>query len=162
MARECKLRKSVSIEAQKQWTKMEFVKKEDQRLLKHKGKFYGYCHCCHNLGHKAADCKTKRKDQSLRRKQNTNIEVDKGQVSIISREKIWKKKLDCEDSKVIEEIRISNISEVSKDDDEHNNAINKIGIHYEGKQDGDVKEYTNEDEDKGDEEGYNDDCGILF
>ena len=28
-------------------------------------------------------------------------------------------------------------------------------------QDGDVKEYTDEDENEGDEEGYSDDCGIL-
>ena len=38
-----------------------------------------------------------------------------------------------------EEINISNISEVSKDDDEHNSAIDKNEIHYEEKQDGDVK-----------------------
>ena len=40
-------------------------------------------------------------------------------------------------------------------------AINKDDIHYEEKKDGDVKEYTDEDEDEGDEEGYSD-CGILF
>ena len=55
---------------------------------------------------------------------------------------MWRRK---EDSKDIEEIKISNISEVSKDDDEHNSAINK-----------------NEDEGEGDEEVYSDDCGILF
>ena len=48
----------------------------------------------------------------------------------------------------------------------------KKDIHYEEKKDGDVKEYTDEDEDvkeytdededEGDEEGYSDDCGILF
>ena len=43
---------------------------------------------------------------------------------------MWRRK---EDSKDIEEINISNISEVSKDDDEHNSAINKIDIHYEEK-----------------------------
>ena len=57
--------------------------------------------------------------------------------------------------------KVSNISEVSKDDDEHNSAINKNDNHYEEKQYGDVKEYTDEDEDEGDEEGYSD-CGILF
>ena len=49
---------------------------------------------------------------------------------------MWRRK---DDSKDVEEIKISNISEVSKDDDEHNNAINKTDIHYEGKKDGDVK-----------------------
>ena len=92
MARECKLRKSVSVEAYKQWKKMEFVKQEDQRFLKHKGKFYGYCHCCHKFGHKAVDCRTKGKYQSLRRKQNIKTEDDKGQVSRIPHGKIWRKK----------------------------------------------------------------------
>ena len=56
-----------------------------------------------------------------------------------------------------------NISEVSKDDgDEHNSAIDKNDIHFEENQDEDVKEYTNEDEDEGYEEGYSDDCGIIF
>ena len=71
--------------------------------------------------------------------------------------KVWRKKLDYENST---ETQISNISEASKDDDEHNSAINKNDIHYKENQDGDVKEYT--DEDEGDEEGYSDDCGILF
>ena len=62
---------------------------------------------------------------------------------------MWRRK---EDSKYIEEIKISNISEVSKDDDEHNSSIDKNDIHYEEKQD----EY------ECDEEGYSDDCGILF
>ena len=61
-----------------------------------------------------------------------------------------------------EETKISNISEVSKDDDEHNSAINKNDIHYEEKKDRYVKEYTDEDEYEGDEEGYSDDYGILF
>ena len=59
---------------------MEVRKQEDQRYIKHKGKFYGYCHCCHKFGHKDADYGTKEKDQSLRRKQDTNMEDDKGQV----------------------------------------------------------------------------------
>ena len=78
---------------------------------------------------------------SLRRKQDTNIEYDKGEVSRIPHGKIWRKKSDYENS---EETQISNISEVSKDDDEHNSAINKNGIHYKEKKDGDVKEYTDE------------------
>ena len=136
---------------------MEVVKQEDQIFLRHKGKFYGYCHCCHKFGHKAADYRTKGKDQSLRRKQNTNTEVDKGQVSRIPHGKIWRKNSDYEKS---EETQVSNINEVSKDDDEYNSAINKDDIHYEEKKDGDVKEYTNKDE--GDEERYSDDCGIFF
>ena len=62
---------------------------------------------------------------------------------------MWRRK---EASKDIEEIKISNINEVSKDDDEHNSAIDKNDIHYEEKQD----EY------ECDEEVYSDDCGILF
>ena len=72
---------------------------------------------------------------------------------------MWRRK---EDSKYIAKINISSISKVSKDDDEHNNAIDKMDIHYEEKQDGHVKEYTDEYEDEGDEEGCRDDCGILF
>ena len=40
MARECKLRKSVLVEAQKQWNNMEVVKQEYQIFPKHKGKLY--------------------------------------------------------------------------------------------------------------------------
>ena len=79
MARECKLRKSVSVEVKKQWKKMEVVKKEDQRFPIYKGKLYGYCYCYHMFGHKAADCRTKGKYQNLRRKQYTNTKDDKGQ-----------------------------------------------------------------------------------
>ena len=70
---------------------------------------------------------------------------------------MWRRK---EDSKDIEEIEIANISEVSKDDDEHNSAIDKNDNYYEENQDGKVKEYINKDE--GDEEGYSDHCGIIF
>ena len=70
---------------------------------------------------------------------------------------MWRRK---EYSKYVEEINISNISEVSKDKDEHNRGINKDYILYEEKQDGDIKEYT--DKDEGDEEGCSDDYGILF
>ena len=48
---------------------------------------------------------------------------------------MWRKK---EYSKYVEEIKISNISEVSKDNDEHNRGINKDDILYEEKQDGDI------------------------
>ena len=73
--------------------------------------------------------------------------------------KMWIRK---EDSKYIEEINISNIYEVSKDDDGNNRSIKKNYIHYEEKQYGDVWEYTDEDEDEDDEEGYSDYCGILL
>ena len=54
------------------------------------------------------------------------------------------------------------MSEASKDDDEYNSAIDKNDIHCEEKQDGDVKEYTDEDENEVDEYTYSDYCGILF
>ena len=60
---------------------------------------------------------------------------------------MWRRKSDYKDT---EETQISNISEASKDDDEHNSAIDKTDIHYEGKQDED------------DEEEYSDDGGCLF
>ena len=62
-------------------------------------------------------------------------------------------------SKDIEEIKVSNISEVSKDDDEHNYAIDKKHIHYKEEKNGDVKGYT--DKNEGDEEGCSDEYGIL-
>ena len=77
-------------------------------------------------------------------------------VSRIPHGKMWRRK---EDSKYVEEIKISNISEVSKDNDEHNRGINKDDILYEEKQNGDIKEYT--DKVEGVEEGCSDDCGIL-
>ena len=122
---------------------------EDQIFLKHKGKFYGHFHYCHIFGHIAINCRTKRKDLSR------ESEKQRTSVSNVPHGNMWRIK---EDSKDIEEINISNINEVSKDDDEHNSSIDKNDIHYEEKQDGDVKEYTDEDED---EEGYSD-CGILF
>ena len=70
---------------------------------------------------------------------------------------MWRRK---EDSKDVEEIKISNINEVSKDNDEHNRGINKDDIYYEEKQDGDIKEYI--DKGEGDEEGCSDDCGIFL
>ena len=86
----------------------------------------------------------------------TKEQRNKKPVSRVSLGKIWRRK---EYSKYIEEIKISNISEVSIDNDEHNYATNKKGIHYKEKQDGDVKGYTNKNE--VDEEGCSDDCGIL-
>ena len=72
---------------------------------------------------------------------------------------MWNKNSDYKD---LEETQISNIIEVSKDDNEYNSSIDKNEIHYEEKQDGDVKEYTDEDKDEDDEERYSDDCGIIF
>ena len=116
---------------------MEVRKQKDQRFLK--GNSYGYCDCCHKFCHKAADCRTKGKEQSLRRKKDTNIEDDVSQVRRTPNGNMWKKNLDYED---LEETQISNISEVSKDDNENNSAMD-------------------ENEDEGDEQGYSD-CGILF
>ena len=49
--------------------------------------------------------------------------------------------------KYSKETQISNISKDSKDDDEQNNAIDKNDIHYEGKKDEGVNQYTNGDKD---------------
>ena len=79
MAIECKLRKSVSVEAQKQWKKMEVVKQEDQIFLKHKGKFYGYCHCCqcNNFGHMDREFELKKSVSVESQKQWKKMEVVK-------------------------------------------------------------------------------------
>ena len=66
-------------------------KQKDQIFSKYKKEFFGYCHCCHKFGHKALDCRTKGKNQSFRRKQDTDIEDVKGQVSRIPHGKIWRK-----------------------------------------------------------------------
>ena len=89
----------------------------------------------------------------------TKEQRNKKPVRRVPQGMMWRRQ---EDSKYIEEINISNICEVSKDDDEHNSAIDKNDIHYEKKQDGDVKVHTDEDKDEGDEEGYSDDCKIPF
>ena len=86
----------------------------------------------------------------------TKEQKNKKPVSRVPLGKLWRIK---EDSKYIEEVKVSSISEVSKDDDEHNYATNKKGIHYKEEQDGDVKGYI--DKNEGDEEGCSDDCGIL-
>ena len=99
------------------------------------------------------------KDQSLRRKQGTNTSNDRRLVSRVPHGlKMWRRKSNYKDS---EETQISNISEFSKYD-EHNSDINISGIHYVGNQDEYAKEYNDEDENEGDEEGYSDDYGILF
>ena len=82
---------------------------------------------------------------------------DRRPVIKVLHRKTWRRNSYYKDS---EETQIANISEASKDDDEHNSAIDKNNIHYDGKQDEDVKEYTNGDE--YDEEEYSDYCGCLF
>ena len=69
-------------------------------------------------------------------KMKTKKQINKKPVSRVPLGKMWRIK---EDSKDIEEIKISNISEVSKDDDGNNSAMDKNDIHYEENQDGDVK-----------------------
>ena len=102
----------------------------------------------------SSTCSSSQKNQRKVWKMKTKEQRNKKPVSRVPLGKIWRRK---EDSKDIEEINISNISEVSKDDDEHNYAIDIYGIHYKEKQDGDVKGYT----DKNEEEGCSDDCEIL-
>ena len=63
-------------------------------------------------------------------------QINEKPVSKIPHGKMWRRK---ENSKYVEEIKISNISEVSKDNNEHNRGINKDDILYEEKQDGDIK-----------------------
>ena len=132
-------------------------KQKYQRFYKSKNKLFGYCHYYHKFGHKVVDCRTRVKDKSLRRKQDTNTSNDRRLVSRVPRGHTWRRNLDYKDS---EETQISNISGVSKDNVEHNSVIDKNEIHYQGKQDEYVKEYVDEDED--DEEEYSDDCGCLF
>ena len=88
MARECKLRKNVLVEVHKQWKKMEVGKQKDQIFLK--GKFYGYSYCCHKFGYNATDCRTKGKEQSLRRRQDTNTKYDGNQVTRTPHGNMWK------------------------------------------------------------------------
>ena len=107
MARECKLRKSDSVEAQKQWKNMEVLKQEDQIFLIYKGKFYRYCYLCHKFGHKVVDCRIKGKDQSTKSKRQRRS------VSSVTHGKIWRIKLDGKDS---EETKTPNHNKVSKDE----------------------------------------------
>ena len=68
---------------------------------------------------------------------------------------MWRRKLDYKDSKVT---NIPSINEVSK----YDSVVDKNDIHYDEKQDEDVKEYTNGDDEyiDGDDEGkYNDGAG---
>ena len=80
--------------------------------------------------------KNQGKDQSLRRKQDTNTSNDRRLVSRVPHGNMWRRKSDYKD---IEETQISNINEVSQENDEYNSAMDKIYIHYEGKKDEYVK-----------------------
>ena len=93
---------------------------EDQRLLKHKGIFYGYCHYCHKFGHKAINYRTKRKSLSREFEKQTRS------VSRVPHGNMWRRN---EESKDIEEINISNMCKISKVDDEQNSSIDKNDIH---------------------------------
>ena len=73
---------------------------EDQRFLKHKGIFYGYCDYCHKFGHKAINCRTKRKYLSRESKKQTSL------VSRVPHGNMWRTK---SNSKGEEETKISNI-----------------------------------------------------
>ena len=61
--------------------------------------------------------------------------------------KSWRRK---EDSKDIEETKISNIKKVSQDDEEFNSGVDKIDIHYDG--------YKDDDEIISDSGGTEDGC----
>ena len=73
-------------------------KQKDQRFSKYKKAFFGYCHCHHKFGHKVVDCKTKGKDQSLRRKQDTNTSNDRIPVNMVPHGNMWRRKSDYKDS----------------------------------------------------------------
>ena len=73
---------------------MEVVKQEDQIFLKHKRKFYGYCHYCHKFGHRDADCKTKGKDQCM----ESNKQGNRMPPRRVSQKRLWRRKSDYKDS----------------------------------------------------------------
>ena len=134
MARECKIRKISSTkvhEQRKGWKRMEVVNHKSQIFLKYEGSFYGYCHYCHKFGHKVVDCRTKRKYLSKESKKQISS------VRKVPHGNIWRRK---EDSKNIEETKISSIKEVSQDDEEYNSVVDENDIHYDGKQDEDIEE----------------------
>ena len=76
-------------------------------------------------------------------------------MSKVPHGKMWRRKLNY---KYSQETKIPSINEVSKDHVKHNSVVDKNDIHHDGKQDEDVKEYTDGDED--DEEEYN--GGFVF
>ena len=89
MARECNLRNNSSIKVQEQrkgWKRMEAVNQKSQIFLKYEGIFYGYYHYCHKFGHKAVNCRTKRKDLSKESKKQTSS------ISRVPHGKIWRRK----------------------------------------------------------------------
>ena len=114
---------------------MEDVKQKSQRSLKNEGSFNGYCYYCHKFGHKVVGCKIKRKDLSKEFKKLTRS------VSKVPHGKIWRRK---EDSKDIEETKISNIERGFQDDEGFNNVVDMIEIHYDRNKD-DEEEITDSD-----------------
>ena len=95
MARNSKLKCDAPVEFQRQWKKMAVRKQRNQRPPVDKEKFHGYCHYCHNFGHKVADCKVREENQSMKRKQDTNAEHGKEQVNSTPPEKVWMKELEA-------------------------------------------------------------------
>ena len=61
LARNYQLKCDAPIEVQRPWKKMVVRKQRDQRPPVDKEKFHGYCHYCHNFGHKVADCRVREK-----------------------------------------------------------------------------------------------------
>ena len=61
--------------------KIAITSKKINDSLNIKTELFGYYHCCHKFGHKDVDCRTRGKDQSLRRKQDTNTSNDRRPVS---------------------------------------------------------------------------------
>ena len=92
------------------------MKQKSQISLKNEGSFYGYCLYYHKFGHKAIDCRIKRKDISKESKKQTRS------VSRVPHGKMCRRK---KESKGEEEKKISNIKEVSQDDVKHNSVVDK-------------------------------------
>ena len=91
----------------------------------------------------------------MKKKEDTNADHGEGQANSTTPDKVWMKELEAS-----EETQLSVINRFQVVDVENNGVTDKNDTHHEGKILSDVEEYTNKDE--GDEEGYNDDCGILF
>ena len=87
----------------------------------------------------------------MKRKHDTKESNNRIPVNRVPHGNLWRRNSQYKDS---EETQISNISEVSKYDDEKNSAIDEIDIHFEGKKDENGNQYTNGDED--------DNGGCLF
>ena len=115
------------------------MKQKIQKFLKSEGSFYGYCHYCHKFGHKVVGSRINIKYLSKESKKQIRS------VSKVPQGKIWRRK---EDSKDIEETKISNIKRVFQDDKGFNNFVYMVDIHY--------------DRNKDDEEGITDSGGTKY